>query len=88
VRGLVATLAASQDWTVDLKVHVHPEDLAALHQAGLASSTWRWIGDPSVAMGGVVLRSDAGSLDARLGTQLEALRQRLVAARERRRTVA
>lgn len=44
----------------------------------------QWIADPTIDLGGCVLRSPEGGLDARLQTQLEALRTLLLAVRSRR----
>ena len=63
-------------------VHLHPDDLGALGPAASsAQDPVRWFADTSVAMGGAVLRSSDGSLDARLETQLQALHERLMTVR-------
>ncbi|MET3448225.1 FliH/SctL family protein [Ralstonia sp. 1138] len=66
-------------------VHVHPADLEDL-QADTELNTWlarqstqgglpvQWVADDSVELGGCVLRSPRGNLDARLETQLAAVR--------------
>ena len=68
----------------DLTLRVHPEDATALQEAEprlrerLARE--RCIGlveDPSVGRGGVIVETEAGAVDARLATQLEALRRAL-----------
>ena len=72
-----------------LSVHVHPDDLALL-QADAGLARWLadkdggrvvWRADGEVTLGGCVVRSTHGSLDARLETQLEALTE---AFRQRR----
>lgn len=74
-------------------VHVHPDDLLLLEQDVViatwllersASSQIRWVSDSSVKLGGVMLRSPDGCLDARLETQLNGLRQMLVTVRQER----
>jgi flagellar biosynthesis/type III secretory pathway protein FliH len=66
-----------------LHVHVHPDDLAALTSAETRDG-WRWVADPSIATGGVCLRSPRGSFDARLETQFAALGELLREARRHR----
>lgn len=64
-------------------VHLHPDDLAALERDhGLAANRpggkeIQWIADAQVALGGCILQSPEGGLDARLETQLDALRDLL-----------
>jgi flagellar biosynthesis/type III secretory pathway protein FliH len=40
-----------------------------------------WAADKSIELGGCVIETDGGTLDARLETQVEGLRAALVAAR-------
>lgn len=86
-----------------VSVHVHPDDLKLLTQ-GMAdderalrpdgpsgSRKFEWVASPDVTLGGVVLHSPEGGLDARLETQLESLRRALLqnrAARKARRVPA
>jgi flagellar assembly protein FliH len=75
-----------------LSVHAHPSDIATL-QADDRIAAWmagsahggpapvRWVSDERVAVGGCLVRSTEGTLDARLEVQLEALRQLLLEAR-------
>jgi len=68
-----------------LAVHINPRDLETLRRdPGL--STWLeqngagvvpWVPDEVVELGGCIVRSNQGSLDARLETQLTALRELL-----------
>lgn len=69
-----------------LAVHVHPRDLGALREDGPLAA-WLdqhapggvlWVGDDRVALGGCLLRSPEGLVDARLETQLEALQEVLL----------
>lgn len=83
-----------------LSLHLHPDDLEllqhdeaslrSLRAAGFASErgTLRWVADPKVQLGGCMLRSAEGALDARLEVQLQALRQTLLATRAARRAAA
>lgn len=75
------------------EIRVHPDDLQAL--AGNATvDAWlrrreggqdiRIVADPAIGLGGVVLRSPAGRLDARLETQVDALRGALMSVRAAR----
>ncbi|MDR3018772.1 MAG: hypothetical protein LBV56_25345 [Delftia acidovorans] len=80
-----------------LSVHVHPDDLDALQSdaplrqmlsaSGFTAErqTLRWVADPEVQLGGCLLRSEEGALDARLEVQLQALRASLAQTREVRR---
>lgn len=80
-----------------LSVHLHPEDVALLRgdadgAQALASrgfdaerQSLRWVADADVRMGGCLLRSSEGALDARLEQQLEALAVRLAETRAARR---
>jgi len=69
-------------------VHLHPDDLTSLQEATGASTSnpWRgddikWIASAEVVMGGCILQSPEGGLDARLETQLHALRDLLKQSR-------
>jgi len=69
-------------------VHLHPDDLTSLQEAtGVSTSNpWRgddvkWIASAEVVMGGCILQSPEGGLDARLETQLHALRDLLKQSR-------
>jgi flagellar assembly protein FliH len=74
-----------------LAVHLHPADLDAVRaDAGLVA--WlersrqgqvRWVSDDRVALGGCLVRSGEGTLDARLETQLAALHRILREYRQR-----
>lgn len=66
-----------------LAVHLHPRDLQLLRGdngapvLGEAMSV-EWVADEGVGLGGCIVRSDEGSLDARLETQLAELRAALL----------
>jgi flagellar assembly protein FliH len=83
IRAMVTHLLAQDGPRAHLAVHAHPDDLAALIEEG-GETPWQWIGDKAVQLGGVVLRSPEGSLDARLETQLAALRDALLDSRRHR----
>jgi flagellar assembly protein FliH len=76
-----------------LEVRVHPADLQCLANDEVTGAWLRQregggraqiVADAGVELGGMVLRSPAGRLDARLETQLAALRHALTAARAER----
>lgn len=70
-----------------IAIHVHPRDLATL-EADAALAAWlrqhasagavHWVADERVKLGGCLVRSAEGSLDARLETQLAALHRLFV----------
>lgn len=72
-------------------IHVHPADLHLL-QGDLEVAQWfrrhgvttiPWVADDQIRVGGCVIRSSQGSLDARLETQFAALLEALLQARAR-----
>ncbi|MCY1243941.1 Flagellar assembly protein FliH [compost metagenome] len=70
-------------------VHLHPDDLAMLRAAsGSEDSALQWVADPAVAVGGCILQSPQGGLDARLETQLRTLTELLTQARASARDAA
>lgn len=70
VREAAAALPAA---TRELRVHVHPEDLALLQELGTAESHWQLLADPALARGGCQLESERSRLDARVETRLAAV---------------
>jgi len=88
VRTLLAQSLAQLHGATALGVRLHAQDLAALRAdpeaaqllASLGGAV-RWQPDNSVRLGGCVLDGASGSLDARLETQLQALRATLLAVR-------
>jgi flagellar assembly protein FliH len=67
-------------------IRLHPLDLEMLEQGGARSGTeLRYCADSAVDLGGCLVESSAGTLDARLETQLERLRATLVGVRAARR---
>jgi flagellar assembly protein FliH len=87
IRVLVHEAAAHAAGAQQVTVRLHPGDLAALQAAGgmdgaLASgASVQWAADKSIELGGCVVETDGGTLDARLETQVERLRATLLAAR-------
>ncbi len=85
IRSMVKHLLASHGHREQFAVHVHPDDLPLVSQgAGQVGESWRWVGDDSVQLGGLVLRSAQGTLDARLEVQLAALAEALLTVRRNR----
>jgi flagellar assembly protein FliH len=66
-------------------VRVHPDDAELLMTDGQLPSTVRIAPDRSVDSGGCLIDSAAGTLDARLDTQMQQLRAALLIARAARR---
>lgn len=86
IRSMVEQLLAQRALT-GVAVHVHPKDLQLLRAEsgeGVPQTSWQFVADEKVQLGGVILRSPDGNLDARLEVQLETLRQTLLQARQDR----
>ncbi|MEJ5989604.1 FliH/SctL family protein [Ramlibacter sp. PS3R-8] len=84
--ALVQAMAAAGD-APRLLLRVHPADAALLDRAGVAGAPGQsiaWRGDPEVALGGSILESGSGGLDARLETLLAGCKAALLMAREAR----
>jgi len=70
-----------------LVVRLHPTDLAMLRTAGALAADLptgaaaSWVADQRITLGGCVIETDGGELDARLETQIQRLRDALVTAR-------
>lgn len=87
IREMVKQLMA-QRAAEGVCVHLHPEDLERLRSEGGAAQDvepWEWVADDKVQLGGVIVRTRQGNIDARLEVQLEALRQALLHVRLERR---
>lgn len=79
-----------------LSVHIHPDDMELLQgdassqkvlkNAGFSieKSSLRWVSDPKINLGGCLLRSSEGELDARLEVQLQTLKTVLLKTRAAR----
>jgi flagellar assembly protein FliH len=87
VRAQVRQATAHAKNKESLVVRLHPADLSALRAAGALNAilppgkTVSWVADDSIELGGCVVATDGGALDARLETQLERMRGTLLAAR-------
>lgn len=70
-----------------VNIRLHPDDLALLQASGEGGldGQLRLSADASITMGGCIVDSATGSLDARLETQLQRLRDTLLAVRAERR---
>jgi flagellar assembly protein FliH len=83
--AIVRAAAAHVRETQGLRIRVHPQDAEWLGGQGDAAG-WSLQADPSVVLGGCIVESAQGSLDARLELQLERLREALCKARAMRST--
>ncbi|MCW8807010.1 MAG: FliH/SctL family protein [Rhodanobacter sp.] len=70
VRAAAAALPAA---TRELRVHLHPDDLALLRDLGAAEEHWQLIADPTLARGDCLMQSERSRLDARVETRLAAV---------------
>lgn len=59
--------------TRELRVHLHPLDLALLQELGAAERHWQLLGDPGLARGDCRLESQRSRLDARVVTRMAAV---------------
>ncbi len=59
--------------TRELRVRLHPDDLALLQQHAVAEAHWQLLPDPALARGDCLLESERSRLDARLDTRLAAV---------------
>lgn len=70
VRQAASALPAA---TRELRVHLHPADLALLRDLGAAESHWQLHADPALNRGDCQLESERSRLDARVTTRLAAV---------------
>lgn len=70
VRAAAAALPAA---TRELRVHLHPDDLALLRELGMVEAHWQLIADPALARGDCQMQSERSRLDARVETRLAAV---------------
>ncbi len=70
VRQAAAALPAAAR---ELRVHVHPDDLALLQDAATTNSHWQCVADPTLARGDCQIESTRSRLDARVETRLAAV---------------
>ncbi|MEW5833431.1 MAG: FliH/SctL family protein [Pseudomonadota bacterium] len=59
--------------TREVRVRVHPDDLAVLRQHEVAEEHWQLLPDPALVPGDCLLESDRSRLDARVETRLAAV---------------
>ncbi len=59
--------------TREVRVRVHPDDLAVLRQHGAAEEHWQLLPDPALSPGDCMLESDRSRLDARVEARLAAV---------------
>lgn len=59
--------------TRELRVHLHPQDLALLQELGAAERHWQLLADPDLARGDCRMESERSRLDARVETRLAAV---------------
>jgi flagellar assembly protein FliH len=59
--------------TRELRVRVHPDDLALLREHAVAEAHWQLLPDPALARGDCLLESERSRLDARVETRLAAV---------------
>jgi flagellar assembly protein FliH len=90
VRGALRGALAQLRTRPLVALRVHPQDLQLLRSDSAiaelitrhgAAGALQWRADEQVVLGGCVLETAEGTLDARLETQLEALRASLLATR-------
>lgn len=99
--GLVKATAKNWHGRSALEIHLHPDDWemlqshfssaeqSATDKLGLDGQELRWVADSTVALGGCMLQSSEGILDARLELQMVQLQSSLLRTRaERKRTQA
>ena len=88
IQALVREAASHVRGSKKVVVRLHKSDLAILKNAGAldgqlpSGAKVSWVADKSVDLGGCLIETDVGELDARLETQLERLRMALLAVRQ------
>lgn len=71
IAGVVRQAAAALPMaTRELRVYVHPEDLALLHELGTVERNWQLLADPDLSRGDCRFESERSRLDARVETRL------------------
>jgi flagellar assembly protein FliH len=88
VRAMVQQVLARVGQEEGVRVHLHPRDCAVLRNGGKAPFPGRngrmkveLVADEEVGLGGCVVEASGGSLDARLETQVQRLREALLKVR-------
>ena len=59
--------------TRELRVHLHPDDLALMQELGAAERHWQLLADSTLARGDCRLESERSRLDARVETRVAAI---------------
>lgn len=73
VRAVRQAATALPAATRELRVHLHPADLALLRESGAVEGHWQLLADPSLSRGDCRLESERSRLDARVETRLAAM---------------
>lgn len=73
VQAVRQAAAALPSATRELRVRLHPDDLALLRELDMVETHWQLLADPSISRGGCRLESERSRLDARLETRLAAM---------------
>lgn len=87
IRAQLAHVRADLRGKPLVAVHLHPDDLAVLRDTATGGTLSaedgevQWVADPALALGGCILQSPQGGIDARLETQLRALARLLAQSR-------
>lgn len=84
VTGTVRKYAAMFRESEEMVMRLHPQDLEAIQKIAdldVQPGSIRWQGDLSVKLGGLMVDTPSGTLDATLDTQFSRLRDVLLAAR-------
>jgi len=88
VRAIVRQAATRTPAAKKITVRLHAADLALLTKAEILDAvlpsgiTVSWAADKHVSLGGCLIEGDGGTLDARLETQIDRVRETLVTARQ------
>ncbi|HEV2621280.1 MAG TPA: flagellar assembly protein FliH [Frateuria sp.] len=70
VRQAAAALPSA---TRELRVRLHPDDLALMRELDAAEAHWQLVADPALARGDCLLENGRSRLDARVETRLAAM---------------
>jgi flagellar assembly protein FliH len=73
VHAIRQAAAALPSATRELRVRLHPADLALMRELEAAETHWQLVADPALARGDCRLESEKSRLDARVETRLAAL---------------
>ncbi|GAA0889570.1 FliH/SctL family protein [Rhodanobacter soli] len=73
VRAVRQAATALPAATRELRVHLHPADLALLRDSGAVEGHWQLLADPALSRGDCRLESERSRLDARVETRLAAM---------------